>query len=90
MAKRKQTKQDEATPTFEDRLGRLEAIVERLESGEAGLDESLALYAEGAALVKACRTVLEEAEQKITTLTEEAGRLKETPLEAPAADADEA
>ena len=88
MAKKKPKPTQE--PTFEDRLARLEKIVERLETGEAGLDESLRLYAEGAELLKACRKVLEAAEQKIAKLTEEAGAapaagsgpaLKETPLE---------
>jgi exodeoxyribonuclease VII small subunit len=80
MAKKKAVTPQE--PAFEDRLARLEKIVERLESGEAGLDESLRLYGEGAELVKACRTTLETAEQKIARLTEEAGGdLKEEPLE---------
>ena len=78
MAKRKA----ETGPKFEDRLARLEAIVAKLESGEAGLDESMNLYAEGAALVKACRKTLAEAEKKITKLTEDAaGDLKEEPFE---------
>jgi exodeoxyribonuclease VII small subunit len=80
MAKRKA-----ATPkelTFEQRLGRLEEIVAKLESGNVGLDESLRLYAEGADLLKACRKTLGEAEKKITQLTETAGGdLQEEPFE---------
>jgi exodeoxyribonuclease VII small subunit len=69
-------------PTFEARLERIEKIVERLESGEAGLDESLRLYAEGAELIKACRATLEDAEKRITKLSETAGgELKEEPFE---------
>jgi exodeoxyribonuclease VII small subunit len=80
MAKKKSDKQ--ATPTFEQRLGRVEEIVERLESGEAGLDESLRLYAEGAELIKACRATLAEAEKRITKLSETAGGdLVEEPFE---------
>jgi exodeoxyribonuclease VII small subunit len=60
-------------PSFEARLGRVEEIVERLESGEAGLDESLRLYAEGAELIKACRATLAEAEKRIAKLSEKAG-----------------
>jgi len=71
MAKKKAAKQEE--PSFEERLGRVEEIVERLESGEAGLDESLRLYAEGAELIKACRATLAEAEKRITKLSETAG-----------------
>ena len=80
MGKKKPAEPTE--PKFEDRLARLEEIVARLESGEAGLDESMRLYAEGAELVKLCRKVLAEAEKKITRLTEDAaGDLKEEPFE---------
>jgi len=69
-------------PTFEQRLARLEKIVETLESGDVGLDESLKLYAEGAELIKACRKTLGEAEKKIAKLTETAGgELQEEPFE---------
>jgi exodeoxyribonuclease VII small subunit len=91
MAKKKAAKQDLSAeaqrakaegPSFEERLARVEEIVERLESGEAGLDESLRLYAEGAELVKACRKVLKEAETRITQLAESTGgELKEEPFE---------
>ncbi|KPK43872.1 MAG: hypothetical protein AMK72_12775 [Planctomycetes bacterium SM23_25] len=80
MAKKKPTTQEE--PTFEKRLARLEEIVEALESGDVGLDESLRLYAEGADLLKACRKTLGEAERKIAKLTETAGgELEEKPFE---------
>jgi exodeoxyribonuclease VII small subunit len=80
MAKKKAAKQE--GPSFEARLARIEEIVERLESGEAGLDESLRLYAEGAELIKACRGTLSEAEKRITKLTETAGGdPKEEPFE---------
>ena len=74
---------DQAEPTFEQRLARLEKIVTSLESAEVGLDESLKLYAEGAALIKECRKTLTEAEKRIATLTEDAaGRLATEPFEA--------
>jgi exodeoxyribonuclease VII small subunit len=80
MAKKKTEKQEGTT--FEERLARIEEIVERLESGEAGLDESLRLYAEGAELIKACRATLAEAEKRIAKLSETAGdELKEEPFE---------
>ena len=80
MTKRKAAKQE--GPSFEERLARVEEIVERLESGEAGLDESLRLYAEGAELIKACRRTLKDAETRITQLAESAGgNLAEEPFE---------
>jgi len=79
MARKKKAKQ---APTFEKRLGRLEAIVDQLESGEVGLDASLKLYAEGADLIKACRTDLAEAETRIQALTETAeGDLATEPID---------
>ena len=53
---------------FEESLRRLEEIVRHLESGDLPLEESLALFEEGAALAKACNAVLDEAEQKVAIL----------------------
>lgn len=53
---------------FEDSFSRLEEIVEKLESGEAALEESLDLYAEGMKLVRFCGKKLGAAEQKIERL----------------------
>jgi len=79
MARKKKAQQ---APTFEERLGRLEEIVEQLESGEVGLDASLKLYAEGADLIKACRKDLAVAENRIQALTETAeGDLETQPME---------
>lgn len=57
---------------FEDAFARLSEIVESLETGEAGLEESLDLYAEGMKLVQLCGQKLSEAEKKIEQLKEEA------------------
>ena len=54
--------------TFEENMARLEAIVERLEKGEAKLGESMALFEEGTALMSACSKMLDEAEQKVIKL----------------------
>ena len=51
--------------TFERALARLEEILTKLESGEASLDESLALFEEGVALSKLCNGMLDRAEQKV-------------------------
>ena len=53
---------------FEDAFSRLEDIVEKLESGDAALEESLDLYAEGMKLVRFCGKKLNVAEQKIERL----------------------
>lgn len=57
-----------AKKSFEESLARLEEIVRSLESGSAPLDESMKLYEEGIALVRACGKELDAAEAKIKIL----------------------
>lgn len=70
--------------TFEKALARLEEIVRAMESGDAMLDKSLALFEEGVGLVKYCQTALDEAEQKVKLLKkgETDGIAEEDPEEA--------
>ena len=56
--------------TFEAALARLNEIVEKMESGDAPLDESLKLFEEGSELTAFCYDKLSSAEQKIKTITE--------------------
>ena len=64
--------------TFEQALGKLERIVEQIESGQIGLEESIARYEEGVALIQQCRTILDAAEKKIQLLAKgEGGQLAE-------------
>jgi exodeoxyribonuclease VII small subunit len=60
------------TETYEQKIERLKQIIEKIEDGNTGLDESIRLYEQGAALVKQCETLLAEAEEKITTLSRDA------------------
>ena len=55
-------------PNFETALARLSEIVRMLESGQAPLEESLALYEEGVGLVRLCNEKLDGAEKKIKAL----------------------
>jgi len=55
--------------SFEDALKRLEAIVHRLESGEASLDESIRLYGEGDRLRSQCEARLAAAQARIEKIT---------------------
>ncbi len=55
--------------SFEEALAELERIVHDLEDGELGLDESLARYEQGIALVRQCQGQLGQAEQRILLLT---------------------
>ena len=57
---------------FDQALAELEALVERIESGEVGLEEALKQYERGIALIDRCRSVLAGAEQRIAELTADA------------------
>ena len=59
---------DENKMTFESAMQRLDAIVRLLEQGDAPLDQSLALFEEGARLLKLCNGMLDTAEQKVNLL----------------------
>ncbi|MBI3140964.1 MAG: exodeoxyribonuclease VII small subunit [Rhodocyclales bacterium] len=73
---------DQPPPSFEAALAELEAIVQSMETGKLPLEESLAAYQRGAALLKYCQNALSTAEQKIQVL--EAGELREFPgIDAP-------
>lgn len=60
---------DIAALSFEDALKRLEAIVQRLESGEEPLDGAIALYAEGDALRAQCERRLKDAQARIEKIS---------------------
>ncbi|MDR1159804.1 MAG: exodeoxyribonuclease VII small subunit [Syntrophomonadaceae bacterium] len=56
--------------TFEEALTKLEQITEHMESGSAGLAESLSAFQEGMKLVVFCQNELEKAEGTIKELME--------------------
>jgi exodeoxyribonuclease VII small subunit len=53
---------------FSDALAELETIVSALEGGQLELEESIASYERGVALLRACQARLAEAEQRVTML----------------------
>jgi exodeoxyribonuclease VII small subunit len=53
---------------FEEALSKLEGIVEKLESGELSLEESLSAFEEGIRLSRLCSKQLDAAEKKIEIL----------------------
>jgi exodeoxyribonuclease VII small subunit len=57
--------------SFEESIGRLEEIVRRLEEGDVPLEESIKLYEEGMKLGTMCRKILDEADQRVRTLSAE-------------------
>ena len=58
----------EPTPTYEGAVARIEEIIRRLDSGEAGLRETLALVQEGRDLVEFCAGELEAVSRGLEEL----------------------
>ncbi len=56
------------TLAFGEALGELETIVGQLESGQLELEESLARYERGVALLGVLQAKLSDAQQKVTVL----------------------
>lgn len=53
---------------FEKKLGRLEEIVTKMETGELTLEDSLKMFEEGVKLSRECNGQLQSAEQKVKLL----------------------
>jgi exodeoxyribonuclease VII small subunit len=68
--------------SFEDALSELEAIVARLERGDAPLEESIDIYERGAKLKKHCESKLKDAQLKVDKIVLGAdGGVKTEPLD---------
>ncbi|MCU0709637.1 MAG: exodeoxyribonuclease VII small subunit [Pirellula sp.] len=59
---------DEETPTFENAMSDLEAIVRKLETGTQPLDQMLTEYARAVELVQHCHKHLNSARRRISEL----------------------
>jgi exodeoxyribonuclease VII small subunit len=69
------------TRKFEEELKDLEEIVARLDAGELGLEESIAVFERGVSLVRSLNQRLDEIERKVEVLTRNAqGEIKSAPL----------
>lgn len=62
------TKQEK---TFEEAMQELQTIVQTLESGKLGLEESLEAYKEGMAVSKYCEEKLAKAKESVVTIMKE-------------------
>ncbi|SIQ54815.1 Exodeoxyribonuclease VII small subunit [Aquipseudomonas alcaligenes] len=67
---------------FETSLAELQTLVERLESGELSLEDSLGAFEQGIRLTRDCQASLAQAEQKVQQLLERDGELQEVPFDA--------
>jgi exodeoxyribonuclease VII small subunit len=71
------TKKDQINKPFEAALEELENVVERLESGDLSLEDSLAAFEKGVGLVQYCNQKLTEVEKKVEfLLNDKEGRLQ--------------
>jgi exodeoxyribonuclease VII small subunit len=66
---------------FEASLAELEAIVDRLETGDLALEESLAAFERGIRLTRSCQQALDAAEQRVRILTERSTTAEPEPFE---------
>ena len=63
-------------PSFEDAQKELESIVQRLESGEASLDEAITLWERGEELYRICSAKLDAAQGRIEELARRVEEVK--------------
>ncbi|MCM1192491.1 MAG: exodeoxyribonuclease VII small subunit [Butyrivibrio sp.] len=61
--------------SLEENFGRLEEIMERLESDEISLEDAFQAYSAGMKLLKTCNDQIDRVEKQVLKLTEE-GKLE--------------
>ena len=66
---------------FNKGLAELEVIINKMESGDLGLEDSLKYFEKGVKLHRQCHKALIQAEQRVNILSEEDNYSKEKPLE---------
>lgn len=71
---------DPKEPDFEQSLGELEQLVERLERGDLPLDEALKCFERGVALTRHCQSALKAAQQKVEILLKKGSQTELQPF----------
>ncbi len=79
MAARNAKKQDNISLSFEQATARLKDIIDLLDSSDTELEQSIAFTEEGLTLIRHCRRIIANAEQRIKTLENNIGDI--TPLD---------
>jgi exodeoxyribonuclease VII small subunit len=82
MAEKKEKSKDAQfeSLSFEQAMIELQTIVQKVETGQIGLEESIRQYEIGCKLVQHCRKILDGAERKIEILTKSLdGKLETEP-----------
>ena len=76
----------DAEPGFDQLLVRLREVVQRLESGELSLEQSLQIYEEGVQLARRGQQLLATAEKRVEILVSASGGVEVVPFTSPASD----
>ena len=71
---------------FEQSLAELESLVERMESGEMSLEDSLKAFEQGIKYTRDCQNALAKAEQKVQLLLQKNGHMEAQPFNSPSAE----
>ena len=66
---------------FNKGLAELEVIINKMESGDLSLEDSLKYFEKGVKLHRQCHSALTDAEQRVNKLSEEDNYSKEKPFE---------
>jgi len=75
------TKKESTETPFEESLARLEKLVAEMEAGDLSLDNMIAHFEEGSALVESCGKKLNEVEQRIEKLVRKDGKIEKEPFD---------
>jgi len=65
---------------FNKGLSQLEEIINKMESGELSLEDSLKFFEEGVKIHRQCHTALTDAEQRISVLSDNDNYTEEKPF----------
>ena len=71
---------------FEQSLEELEQLVEKMETGDLSLEQSLSAYERGVGLYRQCQQALEQAELRVRLLTDPAQPDNAEPFDPPSHD----
>ena len=66
---------------FSEKMEEIEIIVARMEKEALPLEDALALFEQGVALIRECQSYLKEAKQRVTLLSEQEKEVAFTSLQ---------
>ncbi len=68
----------EQKQSFEEAMGKLEEVVEKLEQGDVPLEEAITMFQEGMSLSKLCHDKLKTVEKQMDRILHENGEVELT------------